>query len=78
MSGKKNEHTIGVNVFKELINEMKNDLMTKMDDNTKDINKKLESQDNKIADLSNQVKIIPTLVERISALQRNKFLRATI
>ena len=47
---------IGVNIFKDLINEMKNELKTDLGSKIDDINARLNTQDKKINDLGQRVK----------------------
>ena len=68
MSGKdpSNNAKIGIDVFKEILNSMKNELLEKMDKNASSINRRLEEQGAEIAALNEKVKAIPDLEKRIS------------
>ena len=55
MSGNKPEPTIGVDIFKELINDMKNELKTDLGTKIDNINTHLNAQDLKINDLGQRV-----------------------
>ena len=58
MSGNKSEPTIGVEIFKELINDMKNELNTNLGTKLDNITTRLNSQDLKINDLGQRVETL--------------------